>query len=118
VLVVACDLPLLSGEALATIAGWPGKASVVPVVKGRPQPLCARWSTADIAVAGRLSSAGERSMKSLLDRVIFTALVEADLPSSLGGDVFVDVDSPMDLERLGFSGPAGNIEGLHRQVGP
>ncbi|HET6809541.1 MAG TPA: NTP transferase domain-containing protein, partial [Acidimicrobiales bacterium] len=49
VLVLACDLPLVDEEVLRLLAGWPGPASVVPVVAGRDQPLCARWSAADLA---------------------------------------------------------------------
>ncbi|MGH9029117.1 MAG: molybdenum cofactor guanylyltransferase, partial [Acidimicrobiales bacterium] len=46
-LVLACDLPFVTVAVLRTLAGWPGKSSVVPVVGGRPQPLCARWSASD-----------------------------------------------------------------------
>ena len=43
-LVLACDLPFVGGAVLRFLVGWPGTGSVVPVVGGRPQPLCARWS--------------------------------------------------------------------------
>ncbi len=43
-LVVACDLPLVTESVLRTLADWPGSRSVVPMIGGRPQPLCARWS--------------------------------------------------------------------------
>ena len=43
-LVVACDLPLLSEPLLRLLAEWEWPYTVVPVVHGQPQPLCARWS--------------------------------------------------------------------------
>src|ERR1700686_1265029 len=40
-LVVAADLPLISSSLLRLLAEWPGDGSVVPVVDGIAQPLCA-----------------------------------------------------------------------------
>ena len=53
-LVVACDLPLVIESVLRTLADWPGSRSVVPMIGGRPQPLCARWSAQDLEAAADL----------------------------------------------------------------
>ena len=52
-LVVACDLPLVTESVLRTLADWPGSRSVVPMIGGRPQPLCARWSARGPGSGGR-----------------------------------------------------------------
>ena len=64
-LVLACDLPLLTPTALRLLAIWPGVGSVVPVVEGRAQPLCARWSGLDLMAAGERVAAGQRSLQGL-----------------------------------------------------
>ncbi len=110
-LVLACDLPLLTVEVLRMLANWPGESSVVPVVGGRAQPLCARWSCAAMAASrGRL--AHDRSLAHLaagsdtvfIDETVWGSLVEPQ--------AFEDVDRPEDLERLGltwFPGPSGTV---------
>jgi molybdenum cofactor guanylyltransferase len=100
-LVVACDLPLLTEEALRALAEWPGTGSVVPVVDGRPQPLCARWSAADLASAAELVDSGLRSMRALLARPGVLLADQATWPG-LDPEVFSDVDTPGDLDRLGL----------------
>lgn len=99
VLVLATDLPSVSAEALAFVASFPGRGSVVPVVGGHRQPLAARWSVADLARAAELAARGERSLRrvfgpdaSFLDEVVWGGVVPAS--------VFVDVDTPDDLEAL------------------
>lgn len=44
VLVLACDLPLMTTELLRWLVEVPTEGSVIPFVDGRLQPLCARWS--------------------------------------------------------------------------
>jgi molybdopterin-guanine dinucleotide biosynthesis protein A len=98
------------------LADWPGECSAVPVVAGWPQPLCARWSSADLAAATELVDAGERSMKPLLARSRLVLLDEATWPAEVVASAFADVDTPADLDRLGLSwrpgthsaGPAGS----------
>jgi molybdopterin-guanine dinucleotide biosynthesis protein A len=103
-LLVACDLPLLSAAALKAIAGRPELASVVPLVNGRLQPLCARWSAGDLALAVRLAAGGARSMRALLDTAVFVSFRPADWPVWMGEEVFSDADTPADLRNLGLSG--------------
>jgi molybdopterin-guanine dinucleotide biosynthesis protein A len=102
-IVLACDLPLVTDAALRMLAGWPGDCSVVPVVAGWPQPLCARWSAADLASVAGLVDAGERSMKALLARPGLVRLDEWSWPAEVTASAFADVDTPADLDRLGLS---------------
>ena len=99
-LVVACDLPLVTESVLRTLADWPGSRSVVPMIGGRPQPLCARWSAPDLEAAADLVGAGMRSMQSLLDRQDVELVTEDRWPGGVDRRAFTDVDTPADLERL------------------
>jgi len=101
-LVVACDLPLLTETVLRMLAEWPGDSSVVPVVAGRPQPLCARWSGADLRSTAWLVDAGERSMRALLSRPGIVFLDESGWPGSVEAGALRDADTRADLDRLGL----------------
>ena len=101
-LVLACDLPFVTAEALAVLAGWPGRGSAVPMVGGRLQPLCARWSASDLALAKELVEAGERSMRSLLGAASVEVLDESNW-SGRAHRLFADADTPEDLHRLGVA---------------
>ncbi len=101
-LVVACDLPLVTEAVLRTLARWPGDRSVVPVVAGRSQPLCARWSSEDLTTASLLVGEGHRSMRSLLDNCVVELVDVATWPESVDHRAFADVDRPADIERLGL----------------
>ncbi|HWE54795.1 MAG TPA: molybdenum cofactor guanylyltransferase [Acidimicrobiales bacterium] len=101
VIVVATDLPHLSAALLHWLAGRPGPGSVVPVRDGRPQPLCARYSAADLDVAADLVAAGARSMKALLEAVAPVLVPPAAWIEAAGdGTALDDVDTPDDLVRL------------------
>ena len=101
-LVLACDLPLVTEATLRTLAQWPGTRSVVPVLEGQPQPLCARWSADDLAAAADLVRAGMRSMRSLLDCRDVELIDEAHWPPQMDRRAFSDVDTTADLERIGL----------------
>jgi molybdopterin-guanine dinucleotide biosynthesis protein A len=101
-LVLACDLPLMTEGVLRQLAQWPGEGSVVPVVGGHPQPLCARWSAEDLAASIELARSGKRSMRVLLERPGIVFLDTADWPRGVDPAVFADADTPADLDRLGL----------------
>ncbi len=124
VIIVACDLPLVDQPFLAWLATFGGDRSLVPVLGGEPQPLCARWSPEDLDRMTALAAAGARSFRPLYDQL------DADLPGPeiwrqagiLGAPD--DIDSPGDIERLGLvdrvvpgigtearPGPATTMEG-------
>lgn len=104
-LVVACDLPFVTAGTLGVLAAWPGGASVVPVAGGRPQPLCARWSASDLALARDLVAAGERAMRALLSAAAVEVLEESGWPGD-AERLFADADTLSDLERLGLTPPS------------
>lgn len=101
-LVLACDLPLVSREALLALAGWPGEGSVVPAAGGGPQLLCARWSAPDLDAIEELLARGERAMKALLGRPGVTIVARPDWPAGLEARALLDVDTPAELDRLGL----------------
>lgn len=107
-IVLATDLPLLTDAMLRWLAAHNGRGSVVPVAGGRVQPLCARYSPADLDTAGRLAGSGARSMTSLLDSIDAHLAPETEwAPAAGGASVLADVDTPEDLERaLPGGGPA------------
>jgi molybdopterin-guanine dinucleotide biosynthesis protein A len=93
VLVVATDLPRLTAAYLQRLvhhgAASPEHSVVPRDARGRPQPLCARYSRAALAVAGELAAAGHQSMRALLERIP-VAWIDAD-------EVLRDIDTPEDL---------------------
>lgn len=102
-LVLACDLPLVTETVLWTLAEWPGSGSVVPIIAGQPQPLCARWSAEDLSASTDSVRAGMRSMRSLLERPGVTMVEEKEWPTQVDRRVFSDVDTPADLVRTGVT---------------
>ena len=99
-LVLACDLPLLDDWVLDKIATWPSDRSVLPVIGNFAQPLCARWTSQDLARARTAFDMGERSLTSLPDRNLAILLGEEVFEEH--GIAFSDVDRPDDLVRLGL----------------
>lgn len=110
VVVLACDLPLLTLPVLRVLAEWPGTGAVLPVIEGRSQPLCARWSETDLFEAARLAKSGQRSLRSLpgIDQCV--RLSEKYWQPVADSTVFADVDSPGDLLRLGLQVTGGRGE--------
>lgn len=101
-LVLACDLPLLNADLLWLLATWPSEGSVVPVVAGYLQVLCARWSVADLDDARARAARGERSLRHLAARRDVTLLHDDAWRSVATAATFTDVDTPDDLRRLGW----------------
>lgn len=101
VVVVATDLPRLTEAMLTWLAGHREERSVVPVSAGRVQPLCARYSPADLDTASRLAASGHLAMRELLE-TIHPLLVEEQVwaPGAGGAEVLDDVDTPEDLRRV------------------
>lgn len=120
-LVLACDLPLLDGALLGYLAGHQGQGSVLPEVGGRAQPLCARWSPADLAAAAALAAAGERALRALPWDLATHRPGPGDLPPDVRLEAFADVDQPADLHRLGLlfdpAGASGFPGSRHRPGG-
>jgi molybdopterin-guanine dinucleotide biosynthesis protein A len=102
-LAIACDLPLLRESVLRLLVDWDSPGSVVPVVHGRPQPLCARWSARDLDATGPLFARGARSLQHLVTQSDVVLLTEAEWGLVADEEQFFDVDTPEDLERLGLT---------------
>ncbi|TMM20029.1 MAG: molybdenum cofactor guanylyltransferase [Actinobacteria bacterium] len=103
VIVLACDLPLVTEGLLRFLACRPEPGSVVPVVNGHAQPLCARFGRLALDNAARAASAGHRSLAPLLEGDDVTWLEEEDWGRVADSQAFSDMDSPADLRRLGFA---------------
>jgi molybdopterin-guanine dinucleotide biosynthesis protein A len=100
VLLLACDLPFVTRELLTRLAGWPGNGSVVPVDRsGMVQPVCARYSGDALDRARALLAAGERSLRSVLERGDVTRLDDVDERA------LTDVDTPDDATQWGIRRP-------------
>jgi molybdopterin-guanine dinucleotide biosynthesis protein A len=100
-LVVATDLPRLTLSFLTWLAGHPSARSVVPLVAGIPQTLCARYAPTDLDLGIELAGTGRRALHDLLDRTN-PLLVGPELwrPAAGDPDALLDVDTPSDLARL------------------
>lgn len=98
VLVLATDLPLLTGELLGWLVSRPEQVSVVPVVDGFEQPLCARWSPVAFERALELGAAGERSLRAVFEPDALRA-DESAWCTVATVPVWTDVDDMVALEQ-------------------
>lgn len=105
VVVLACDLPDVSAALVTWLAEHPSAGSVVPVADGTPQPLCARWSVADLERAEAQLAAGERSLRHVFGPDA-TFVDETGWGSVGPATVLEDVDTPADLARRALAPPA------------
>jgi molybdopterin-guanine dinucleotide biosynthesis protein A len=110
VLLLACDMPFVGPEVMEMLASWGEPGSIVPVVAGHEQPLCARWSAEHGALASGLVAAGERSMRALLDLPGVVRVDESQWSSIVPRQTFVDADTPGDLDRLGLDWSPGSTD--------
>lgn len=102
VLVLACDLPLMTTRLLRWLAEVPTKSTVIPVVEGRAQPLCSRWSAADLHRLVELFAGGYRAFKTMYENLDIAFVDEREWGAAASARIFTDTDAPEDLERLGI----------------
>lgn len=69
VMVVSCDLPRLTLEAIRALVAVEAPGAVVPEVEGRLQPLCGVYRAEAFAVAAELVAGGEKRLMAWLDRL-------------------------------------------------
>ncbi|MCL5948621.1 MAG: NTP transferase domain-containing protein [Actinobacteria bacterium] len=107
ILGLACDLPLVDEVVLRSLLHYESPLSVVPLVMGRPQYLCARWTPERLREFERAVLAGERSFVHALTGVEDVTYVPAPTLLGSGGGMtvspdrlFSDIDTPGDLDQL------------------
>lgn len=102
--VLACDLPDVSAEMVAWLAGQPDGVSVVPLLDGRTQPLFARWAVSDLERAAAQLAAGVRSMREVFGPDT-RYVEEPEWGAVASRHVLEDVDAPEDLARRALAPP-------------
>jgi molybdopterin-guanine dinucleotide biosynthesis protein A len=100
-LVLACDLPLVSAALLRRIAGEAGDW-VVPRHAGGLEPLCALYRPAALEALGDNERRGVLALHRLADAVTLVRYLDADAIADLGEArrLFANVNTPDDLRRL------------------
>jgi molybdopterin-guanine dinucleotide biosynthesis protein A len=109
VLLLACDMPLVSPELLRHLGTVAGDADAcVPRVAGVAVPTCAVYRRDVIGVAEPLVARGARSLRALIDVVSVRWVEEREL-RTVDPDLisFIDCDTPGDYARaLALAGVA------------
>jgi molybdopterin-guanine dinucleotide biosynthesis protein A len=101
-IVVACDMPFLQGDLLKLLLDRSADDvdAVVPLVAGRPEPLCAVYRHTAIAPLQERLRGGERAAHRALDAIRTRYVDEAELrgvdPHLLS---FVNINTPADAAR-------------------
>lgn len=103
VVVLACDLPLMSGAALSFLARHPSPATVIPVANGRLQFLSSRLSAATASRAMGLVASGASAMMALLGSERVDLVHERSWSAIATAESFADIDRPEDLRLLEIS---------------
>jgi molybdenum cofactor guanylyltransferase len=102
VVLLACDLPFVEAPVLQLLTEWPGAPTVIPIVDGRLQFVCARYGPDSLERAADALLAGEQALR-ILGRGAHDTL-GAERWSAVGPpETFSDVDTPEDMIRLGLS---------------
>lgn len=104
VLAIACDMPLLTTEALLWLAATAIDAGdhdgVVAVNDGRPEPLFALYDMSALPLIDALLARGDRALRSLVAAGRF---LHRDVPSAIAGTLR-NINTPGDLAGLGEPG--------------
>jgi molybdopterin-guanine dinucleotide biosynthesis protein A len=102
-LVVACDLPFVTGELFLRLGALRGGCDAVAAVQedGRPQPLCSVYRTAVCRpMVEKLIKAGERRPVTLLQSVRTRWVAFEELADLAGASLFFEnVNTPEDYAR-------------------
>jgi molybdopterin-guanine dinucleotide biosynthesis protein A len=106
-LIVATDLPALDDSLLAWIAAHPAPGTVLPVVDGREQYLCARYNGATLRAAGGLVASGRRRMSDLVAGRRVHRAGPDEWSAVAGPGAWLDVDTPEDLAAFLATGASG-----------
>ncbi len=108
---LAVDLPAIDAAIVGWLARHPATESVVPMVAGRAQPLCARYAPVARATAQSLVVSGERSMQALLAAIDVRYVDEGEWGGVCDASAFFDIDTAADAARAGAELPAAAPDG-------
>jgi molybdopterin-guanine dinucleotide biosynthesis protein A len=99
---VACDMPFLDGDLIDRMAvGTAGAGdtnAIVPVRRGRPEPLHAFYRASIAGEAARCLEGDRRAMVDLISSVRSSLLRERDLPGLNQSYTWQNLNTPDDLE--------------------
>jgi molybdopterin-guanine dinucleotide biosynthesis protein A len=101
VLLLACDMPLVTPALLRHLQALAGEADAcVPRVEGIAVPTCAIYRRDVVEVAGPLVARGERALRALLEGLSVRWVEESELRTA-DPDLasFIDCDTPEDYAR-------------------
>lgn len=99
VLVVGCDMPLLSAKVFRELLNCSGTADIVVAGKdGRLEPLLAVYRRSCLNKWEQLLNDGYRKMSDFFQE-FDTVIFDVNTMSLLNEDVFMNVNAPADLER-------------------
>jgi len=98
VFAVACDMPFITPQLIARLAGFrEGVDAVVPVVQGYPQPLAAFYATrSQDALRVCLAGGGKHSLREFLAGLAVCYVDEAEMQATELRSFF-DLDTPQDV---------------------
>jgi molybdopterin-guanine dinucleotide biosynthesis protein A len=105
VVVLAVDLPRVDMRIVRWLASHPAPGSVVPVVDGVMQTVCARYGVDALLAARGIAASGARSLRALVAAVPVHEAPEAEWRAVADRETFADVDTPDDVTALGLSLP-------------
>ena len=105
VLVLAVDLPGVDAAILGWLVEHPAPATVVPIVDGMPQTLCARYGADALDAVPALLAAGERSLRALLAAVTVHEAQRDEWGRVASPLAFADIDTPEHAARAGVEWP-------------
>ena len=103
--VLAVDLPFVDVSVVEWLAAHSAPGTVVPLVDGIPQTLCARYGWDALDAARGLADEGARSLRAVLAAVPVHEALEAEWRAVATRRTFLDVDTQGDVEAFGLSPP-------------
>lgn len=101
VVALGCDLPMLPPALLTLLAGLAERFdAVVPRAGGRLHVLAAGYRSTCLPALDAALAAGDGALHAILPRVRSRILEEADLVPFGGPEIFLNINTPEDLERV------------------
>lgn len=115
-LIVACDLPFVTAELFARLAGFREDSEAVAAIQndGRPQPLAALYrSNTCLAHADKLIKSGERRPIALLQSIRTRWIPFNEIQDLPGAEHFFDnINTPQDYEQASGKGDTNRAVGM------